>query len=151
MSFVLFISETMFAQTTELISTAGDSYANANYRMSWSIGETVTETHQNTTNVLTQGFHQNTYTVLAVDDHNFHFEMRAYPNPATDLITLEFEKYANNKFTVMVTDINGKILQSKPIDSQYLPLNFSSYAPGTYFLVIKQQNKPVKSFKILKN
>jgi len=146
----LFISEAMLGQTAELVGTAGDSYANANYRISWSIGETVTETHQNTTNVLTQGFHQNTYTVLAVDDHNFHFEMRAYPNPATDLITLEFEKYANNKFTVIVTDINGKILQSKPIDNQYLPLNFSAYVPGTYFMVIKQQNKLIKSFKIIK-
>ncbi len=146
----LFISEAMLGQTAELISTAGDSYASANYQISWSIGETVTDTHQNTSNVLTQGFHQNTYMVLGIENQNNRFELCAYPNPTTDIITLAFNEYNSDTYIITIVDVNGRLLQTERINSDHTALNFSAYVPGTYFMVIKQQNKLIKSFKIIK-
>ncbi len=141
------------AQTAspELVSSTGDSFKNTNYGLDWSIGECVTATHSSGSYIITQGFHQNSYVVTAVEDFAKNINITVYPNPTSDFISLYFprsERFGNVKLTV--TDLNGKILQQAKVTSNKKQLNFSDYINGVYFLYVKQKNKLIKSFKIIK-
>ncbi len=136
----------------ELLSSAGESFSNSTYRLDWSVGECITATHSAGDYVLTQGFHQNTYVISAIEDFASDVNISVYPNPATDLLTIYFptsEIPVNVK--ISLADINGNILQQAEVKTDKEQLNFSGYAKGVYFLFVKQESQTIKSFKIIKN
>lgn len=141
------------AQTAspQLVSSAGDSFNNTSYRLDWSIGECVTETHSAGTYIITQGFHQNTYIITAVEDFKSEIEMSVYPNPTSDFISLIFAKVKNfGKVSYTVTDLSGKVLQYNDFANETEQIDFSTYANGTYLISISENNKQIKSFQIIK-
>ena len=144
------------AQTAspELVSSAGDSFNNTSYQLDWSIGECVTATHNAGDYVITQGLHQGNYVVTSVEDLAADINISVYPNPTTDLISVSFTDLPSSNGhgnVIIITDINGKILQQAEVTSNVEQLNFSTYANGIYFLTVKQESKLIKSFKIIKN
>ena len=145
----LSVTGLIYAQSANLVGVAGDNYSNTNYQLNWSIGETLTETYQNGTNVLSQGFHQNTYSVVSVEN-NSNIDLRVYPNPTTDLIMVDFNQCENASYVLIIIDLNGKVLHSKKLNGNKVLLNFATYVSGTYLLLVKQQDKLIKSFKIIK-
>jgi len=141
------------AQTAspELVSSAGDSFNNTSYQLDWSIGECITATHSAGDYVITQGLHQGSYVITSVEDLRAEIEISVYPNPTTDLLTINLEASARPSSVLTVTDINGKVLQQVEVTNETEQLNFSNYTAGIYFLTVKQANKLIKSFKIIKN
>ena len=142
-----------FSQTInpELVSSSGDSFSNATYQLDWSIGECATATHIAGDFVLTQGFHQNTYVITATEDLRADINMSVYPNPATDLVSLQVESSKERNMQYTLTDISGKVLQNEKILSSLQTLNFTNYTSNVYFLTVKQENQVIKIFKIIKN
>ncbi len=140
------------AQTAspELVSSAGESFNNTSYQLDWSIGEGITATHSAGDYVITQGLHQGSYVITSVEDLALDINISVYPNPTTDLINLtSFQNLTG--LAVIVTNINGKILQQTEVINKVEQLNFSNYENGIYFLTVKQKNQLIKSFKIIKN
>ena len=138
----------LYAQSFELIGSSGDSFANEVYQLDWSIGEVAIETYSSEQNILTQGLHQNTYTVLAVGNNNVKIDMSVYPNPATDMISIEVKNLGT--YQLILSDINGKELINKQISANHALLDLSTFRRSAYFLLIKQQNKLLKTYKIIK-
>lgn len=134
----------------ELVSVAGESFKNTNYQLDWSIGECITATHSAGDYVITQGLHQGSYVITSVEDLAQDINISVYPNPTTDLINLTSSQNLTG-LAVIVTNINGKILQQTEVISEVEQLNFSNYENGIYFLTIRQENQLIKSFKIIKN
>ncbi len=144
----------------ELVSSSGDSFSNATYQLDWSIGECVTATHSAGDYVITQGFHQNTYVITAVEDLRPEIEMTVYPNPTNDIVSLKVESSKvypvgnSNRVESMqytVTDLSGKVLEQGEILSTLQTLNFTNYSVGTYLISISRNNQLIKSFQIIKN
>ncbi len=142
-----------FSQTAspELVSSAGDSFNNTSYQLDWSIGECIIQTHSAGDYVITQGFHQNSYVVTSVENLRTDINISVYPNPTTDLITLDFKTSAGLLNVLTITDLNGKVLQQVKVTNETEQLNFSNYANGIYFLTVTENNQLIKSFKIIKN
>ncbi len=141
------------SKSPELVSSAGDSFKNTSYQLDWSIGELLTETYSADGKLLTQGFHQNNYTVSTViaQAPQVDFTITAFPNPTTDFIRLNVEgtNVENLKYTI--TDISGKVLQNNRLLENNQQISFANYTVGTYLITISQNKKVVKSFKIIKN
>jgi len=94
----------------EVISSAGDYYEGANASLSWTLGEIATETYDNGTNILTQGFQQPiTVALVGID---------------LDVLVYLEGPYSG---TEMNTDLNtaGEIPLNQPYNT--LPWNY----PGT--------------------
>ncbi len=137
---------------SQIIGTAGESFKNTSYQLDWSVGELQTETYSAATNILTQGFHQGTYSVSTfVQQPALMFNISAFPNPATDFINLKIDNDAISEIQFTITDFSGKVLQKGKILDKLSLLDFSTYATDAYFLSITQNNQFLKSFKILKN
>ena len=138
----------------ELISSGSDTFINTTYQLDWSIGEGVTETFTGGDFILTQGFHQSNYEITGLENINYDgINILVYPNPATDLISVEFKNstFKGHIGDLIITDINGSILQSKTVFSNIEQFNFIYYAKGVYFIHLRQDNQLIKSFKIIKN
>lgn len=149
----LVLSSWGFSQTTSptVIGSGGDHYANPNAQISWTLGEIQTETVVNGSTQLTQGFHQVTLAVTAVEDFLQELAVRVFPNPVSDILHVEAED-ATQKMGVKLFDLTGKQLQAQPSFFQSTTLDFSTYARGTYYLQLTDGNgKPIKTFNILKN
>ena len=136
----------------QLLGSAGDTYKNSSYQLDWSLGEVLTESFAGSQNQLTQGFQQGKYTITAIDQaKDLQFEITAFPNPTTDFVVLGIESQDFEAFRYILTDVNGKILQDRKIESNQQQINLSEMAAGAYFLSVRSNKMALKTFKIIKS
>ncbi|MFK2819588.1 T9SS type A sorting domain-containing protein, partial [Flavobacteriaceae sp. LMIT009] len=65
---------------------------------------------------------------------------RVFPNPATDKLNINIEPFEDEKFTYILKDINGRVLDKGDLHLQNKKvLEVLRYSRGTYFLMIKSQ------------
>ncbi len=66
-------------------------------------------------------------------------ELKVYPNPAQELITIDFTESRVGEYNVSIMDISGKVLLNKikPITDNQLNLDVSLLNNGLYILAIK--------------
>lgn len=139
-----------FSQTLspEVISPAGSSFTDGTNSLSWTLGEPVTSTVTNS-NVLTQGFQQDNIVITSMDEAEISGEISIFPNPAVEIINVQFNK-PQDKTTIELYTIDGKLVLNRMLYSETLSsIDMSGYATGTYILKIK--NKNTKSFQIVKS
>lgn len=73
-----------------------------------------------------------------------------YPNPVSDFISLIFRESDLSNLGFQLVDLNGKWLEENMVLSNETKINMSDFAKGTYFIVVTQKSKIVKTFKIIK-
>ena len=101
---------------TGSIASSGDHFTGTNAQLSWTIGETMIETFGNGSNQLTQGFHQTNLMVTAVEDLSESFQVSVFPNPATDVLNIEWSEISD-PLTLTLYDATGKLLlRQKALD-----------------------------------
>lgn len=66
-----------------------------------------------------------------------------YPNPATDVVTIDLSKDLNLATTVSLVDLTGKIILEQAFERapQSLNIDLTAYSAGQYFIKIKTQGK----------
>ena len=87
------------------------------------------------------GFRMTCQTVTSVNDYAGLSNLNIYPNPANDLLNVEFVKDQAGDIRCQLVDMNGKMLmnQSYPHEGGLFSksINVSNYATGIYFLRIQ--------------
>jgi hypothetical protein len=128
-----------------VIATAGDFNEWENGSISWTLGEVIVATYTNDNTIITQGFQQgNLHVISIVEESIAGFTLKAYPNPVADLLTVEFNE---ESLDYQVVDQRGKVIQNGTLHWETYMIDFTSIAPGTYFLVVEKR----KTHKIIKN
>ena len=144
---LIFFSAIVYGQ--EVISSQGDTYSNGNNSIDFTIGEPVIATVSDGTNDLTQGFHQTLLTIVNVEDLDVMFSVNIFPNPTSDMVKLNIEKYEGLSYQIF--DVAGKLIIKDIITDQKTSVNVSNYPKGTYLLTLTNQEKnKIKSYKIIK-
>lgn len=72
-----------------------------------------------------------------------------YPNPTNGLLTIQTEDFSNST-KIVVTDLLGKTLLHKQMNSQTEVINISEYESGIYFIKV-YDNLKQKTIKIIKS
>jgi hypothetical protein len=78
--------------------------------------------------------------------------VRAYPNPASDNVTIEYAVSGNaNKVQLVVKNLLGSTLYTRNLDvnSNRVKLNVSEYPAGIYFYSIEADGRPMVTKKLL--
>lgn len=84
--------------------------------------------------------------VASIDENNIQTKFSVYPNPASDVLTIETAK---NIKTVLVYDQSGKIVLNKSIQpSKTTTLDISQLSKGTYFICCKMDGGIVFNHQI---
>ncbi len=141
-------------QAQEAIPATGGNASGSGGSVSYSVGQVVYTTNTGTNGSVAQGVQQ-PYEISVVTGlevaPGINLTCLAYPNPTTDFLQLKVESEKLKDLIYQLFDINGKLLENKKVEDDETSIVMSNLVPAIYFLKIIQNNKEVKSFKIIKN
>lgn len=152
--FLLLILGFVRLQAQSIVNTAGGDGSGNGGSVSFSVGQTMYQTHTGTNGSEAEGVQQPyEIFVLSVLEgvEGINLLVKAYPNPTTDFITLDIVDYEISNLTYQLYDIHGKIIQNQQIISSQTDIVMSNLVPATYIIRVMQKNRELKSFKIIKN
>ncbi|MGB6037034.1 MAG: T9SS type A sorting domain-containing protein [Cryomorphaceae bacterium] len=75
--------------------------------------------------------------ILSDTDKEFVTDMKVFPNPASDMATLEYNLIASGDVNITLTDITGRVIENRIFQNQpngtfRMDFNTGSYADGIY-------------------
>jgi aminopeptidase N len=79
-------------------------------------------------------------------------EMKIFPNPAKDLLTIDaLSLKLSGTASIIITDTSGKVVYKEKINQQQtiFNINTSTYSNGIYFVTIKMKDLPVAENKFV--
>ncbi|MDY0143012.1 MAG: T9SS type A sorting domain-containing protein [Bacteroidales bacterium] len=141
-------------QAQESINATGRDASGSGGSASYSVGQVVYTTNTGTNGSVAQGVQQpfEISVVAGLEEaKGINLSVTAYPNPTTDYLTLSIGEFEISNLSYQLYDMNGKLLQSEKITGNQTSIVMSNLVPATYFIKVIQNNKEVKTFKIIKN
>jgi len=141
-------------QAQQVVTTSGGNASGSGGSASYSVGQVVYTTNGNSNGSVAQGVQQpyEIFIVTGIEEaKGISLEIMVYPNPATDFIKLKIENYDVQNLRYQLYDINARLLQDNKIVGNETDIVMSNYVSATYFLKVTDNNKVVKTFKIIKN
>lgn len=149
------LTATVQAQSVspDVIASSGDHFEASGVQLSWTIGESIMETVESGSNIITQGFHQTNLMVTDVEEQNLSdIGVNVFPNPTVDQLTVAL-KNNSQVLNLELYDMSGKQLARERIGAAQdrIQLDFSSYAAAYYLLKVYSKDGEVNNnYKIQK-
>jgi hypothetical protein len=144
-------------QAQNSISATGGNASGSGGTVSYSVGQVVFTTNTGTTGSVVQGV-QLPFEISIVtgfeEATRINLMVSASPNPITDFLTLKVDASVTlliQSISYQLFDMSGKLLENKKIDGNQTNIIMSNRMPSTYILKVIQNNKEIKTFKIIKN
>ncbi len=137
----------------EVKATAGDQNTVGTTSISWTIGETFVETASGSSSEVTQGFHQPSYVLVALDHPlSSTLQIDVFPNPTQERVFLEFERDQETELSVQLINLTGQVLQEKTSFelTERLEFDMAQVPAGQYFLRVKTPTGQFKAYKVQK-
>ena len=151
---LLGVGLTVNLQAQKAIPAAGGNASGSGGSVSYTIGQVFYSTNTGTNGSVAEGVQQpyEISVVVGIEQaKDINLICMVYPNPTTDLLTLEVEMLENENLFFQLYDIMGKLLVSKKLIDIKTTISMANLAPATYFLKVTDNEKIVKTFKIIKN
>ena len=126
----------------QLISPAGDYFAEADIQMTWVLGDLVTGAYDIGQLIVPYGTD-----VISNDEST---SATLYPNPTSDKAYLLLNMEDIEKCTYWLYDILGREIQNGNITSDRTELDFIPFESGVYILRLIKKNALVQDIKIIK-
>ena len=120
---------------------------------SYSVGQVAYTTLSSASGTITQGVQQpyEIFEVTGLKEVGINLGFSVYPNPTAGSLHLKIENYDIKNLKYHIYDINGTLVQSKKVDENETQVSLEKFVPGVYFMKVTDNNKDVKTFKIIKN
>lgn len=138
----------------ETTDASGGNASGSGGSASYSIGQTVYNTYTGTNGSVAQGVQQ-PYEISIVTEvkeaSDITLSFMVYPNPTTNFLKLKVENYTSENLMYQLYQLDGKILETKKMESLEVSITMEHLASGIYFLKITELDKDIKTFKIIKN
>ncbi len=148
----LLLIATTALQAQQSINSSGGDATGSGGTVAFSIGQISNQTNGSGTTVATgvqQPYEISIITSLG-EVNQLNLEMKVFPNPTTDQVTLEVDDYSSKILNYQLIDMNGAILENKSISQNTSIINMREKAAATYFLRVNDQDDNFQTFKIIK-
>jgi len=143
-------------QAQEAIPATGGNASGSVGSANYSVGQVVYTTNTGTTGSVAQGVQQ-PYEISVVtgleEAKGINLMVLAYPNPTTDFLNLKVDASTTlsiQSMSYQLFDSSGKLLENKKLTSNETTITMENRLAGTYYVKVMQDNKEVKTFKIIK-
>lgn len=150
--FIMMISFTR-SYSQESIVVAGGNATGAGGSSSYSIGQVAYTSLPGSGGFIVQGVQQ-PYEINTLGNDEFtgiNLLMTAYPNPTVDVLNLHVVNDKLENLSYNLFDMNGKVLaKNSKITTSETTVSMQGLNQGIYFLVVNNNNKAIKTFKIIK-
>lgn len=148
----LFLCLNSFSQ--ESITTSGGNASGTNGSVNYSVGQVVYSSIDQPNGHMNHGVQQpfEIFLLSGTDEGpEISLECSVYPNPVSTQLKLSFISNINENYILYLYNLEGKELLNRNIESKETFISLEEFAPATYILRIFNNEKEVKSFKIIKN
>lgn len=137
----------------ETTDASGGEASGSGGTVSYSVGQIVYTTSSGTNGSVAQGVQQpyEISVVLGIEEANGIHLMTVFPNPTTNFVVLKVENYVVTDLIYQLIDTNGRLIESKKILGEATTVDINNYPATIYFLQVLDNNKAIKTFKIIKN
>jgi hypothetical protein len=146
-----FSNEIIQAQTSTAIT--GGNASGTDGTVTYTIGQVVYTAINGTTGSAIQGVQQ-PYEISIItgseEVKGIELNFTAYPNPASDYFNLKVENYNNENLSYKLFDVYGKLQENEKVSGNKTTISMINKVPGVYILKIIDNQKEIKSFKIIK-
>lgn len=154
---LLFSIAALQAQSTlpQVIAPGGDFHAADGYSLSWTLGETMITTLYQWPDYLTQGFHQPTLSITAIEEESSDWSsFKVYPNPTQNRLHILSELTTNSAIQITLFNAGGQLLLQERLNLnswQEHSISLESWPAGIYLLQLSSSSssKPT-TFRIQK-
>jgi hypothetical protein len=139
----------------EVIASAGgyNKSADNSISISWTLGETIvpTFTSQDGSLILTHGFQQKLIITAVEENLEEPVKVTIYPNPASELINIQFESATDKEISLYLLDSQGRLVKTDKIETATMDktINLQDLPAGIYYLRLTK-GKLVNVYKVVK-
>ena len=155
---ILLIALTVFSgglQAQESIASSGGEASGAGGTVSYSVGQVSYRVHTGTTGSVTEGVQQpyEFSVVIGIEESGINLQFIAYPNPVSDQLILRIadETFTGNaRWLASLYNMEGSMIKQQIIGSRETTIDMSDVQSASYLLKITNDNREVKTFKIIK-
>jgi hypothetical protein len=142
----------------ESVNATGGNASGSGGSASFSFGQVAYTTISGINGLVAQGVQQpfEISIVTGIEQaKGIDLSVNAYPNPATDYLTLSISEFDILNLSYQVYDMQGKLLENKNITGNQTSIDMSNLVSATYFVkVFRLQDVgsmlEIKTFKIIK-
>lgn len=143
---LVFLGTAFLVKAQEVLGSGGNA---GNSAVSYTIGEAFINGGATATSQITQGFQQPNLWGVKLEEQDF-FELKAFPNPVASYLTLESTFPIEHSYKLTLYSSDGKLVFESALTENSMLMDFSSYAAGTYTLIVNDSEDQVASFRIIK-
>jgi len=135
----------------EVIASAGGYNTAGGISISWTLGETIIPTFTNGGLTLTHGFQQQLIVTTVEENIDILVSVKVYPNPVSDIITIQFEEVVESEINLMLLDSQGRVVKQDVVEATVSEkqINMQDVAAGIYYLRLTK-GKLVNVYKVIK-
>ncbi len=141
------------ASAQESLNASGGRASGMGGTVCYSVGQIAGQTPVGTYGSLAEGVQQpyEISIITAVEDaKGINFSILAYPNPTADILRVSIDSKHLKGLSFRLVDTKGKILQSAVITSNHTDIILTDLAASIYFVKVIDNEKEIKTFKIIK-
>jgi len=147
----LFLILPFVLNAQEIITSSGGYGSVTGAKVTWTVGETISETFSGPGVILTQGFNQGNIVITAIKEmEEIGLSLKVFPNPASDMVTISSGTPKTDNLRYILVDINGKILLNNQFLLPESQFSVSDLKPAMYFLKIFDGKKELAVYKVVK-
>ena len=152
-SAILLLVVSICVNAQEAVVTTGGDVSSTAGSVSYTVGQVVYTTSTGTSGSVAQGVQQpyEIFVVTAIPEaKGIDLKVYAYPNPATNYITVKVENYETSDLQYRIYDADGKLLKIVKATGPETRIVTGDLLPAIYFVKIIDKQKVIKVFKIIK-
>ena len=149
---IIFGCSIISIQAQQTTVSAGGDASGIGGTFSYSIGQVVYTYNYGTDVIVAQGVQQPfEISTLGLDNYQINLVMQTYPNPTRDYLVLNVHALDLSNMIFQLYDVNGRLIETRTMFSPIETICMMNLPSSVYVLKVINNNKEVKSFKIIKN
>ena len=150
---VILLFGLMSIHAQESVVTSGGEATGTGGSSSYSIGQVAYTTQEGSNGSVAQGVQQpyEISTTVGIEVANINIGLSVYPNPTANYLTLNLEDIEFSNLSFQLYDMQGKEIENRGLTSNSTTINMELLPVSTYFLKVTNNQKIIKTFKIIKN
>lgn len=150
---VLFFLAFAKSNAQQNIVASGSEATGSGGSASYSIGQIDYITATGTGGAATQGVQQPFEIVTLVGEEftDISLKMIVYPNPTISFVNLRIDNFNFENLSYEIINLNGRMIANKKITESETQIKLENLSSAIYLLNVNDQNKTIKTFKIIKS
>ncbi len=144
------INGLLFSQQNT-VATGGEASGTGG-TVSFTIGQIDFSAQSGANGTVTQGIQQPLeFYNVGLEEAVNNFSVLFFPNPTVAELQVELKNVSLDQLTYVLTDLNGKIIEFRSIDTENLTINMTELSRTNYFLNFVRKGNVEGSYQIVKN